>query len=289
MFFFQTPLFTKRRAYIYIYKYARIYLSAKLRWHSVANHSLHRALRSFFWIFRIVYLSFSLFSSFFRENSRFRRKRVGTIFSFRTSMARLANRKIQTVFPIRTFFRSHDFSGFVSAQLQLCEIFHDTRTDLPIYLQKNPFPRFKIPSIHFGTKRLMQGRWSRANTRTWSNYNRLYPLHISPSFFAPLPPDHAPRRSNPSFPRESALIHSRCKLDVAHNGKRSRYYTSFEMRFRKLEIINRWKGSRGEGFRPCWATALLLKSGADYSGIHSVGLCRRVHHRPSIGIIMPSV
>lgn len=73
-------------------------------------------------------------------------------------MARLANRKIQTVFPIRTFFRSHDFSGFVSAQLQLCEIFHDTRTDLPIYLQKNPFPRFKIPSIHFGTKRLMQGR-----------------------------------------------------------------------------------------------------------------------------------
>lgn len=45
---------------------------------------------------------------------------------------------------------------------------------------------------------------------------------------------------------ESALIHSRCKLGCrAHNGERSRYCTSFEMRFRKLEIINRWKGLRG--------------------------------------------
>lgn len=72
--------------------------------------------------FEFFLLSLSLFFSFFRENSRFRRKRVGTIFSFRTSMARLANRKIQTVFPIRTFFRS-DFS-FLSNHLQLCEIFH---------------------------------------------------------------------------------------------------------------------------------------------------------------------
>ena len=120
---------------------------------------------TFFWIFR----PYSLSSSFFRENSRFRRKRVGTIFSFRTSMARLADRKIQTVFPIRTFFRSHDFSGFVSAQLQLCEIFHDIH--VPIYRfifkkkkekKENPFPpRFKIPSIHFWTERLMR------DDRTW--------------------------------------------------------------------------------------------------------------------------
>lgn len=68
---------------------------------------------------------------------------------------------------------------------------------------------------------------------------------------------------------------------VAHNGKRSRCDTSFEMRFRKLEIINRWKGLRGEGFRPCWATALLLKSEADYSGIHSGWGCAPPRAPPS--------
>lgn len=158
---------------------------------------------TFFWIFR----PYSLSSSFFRENSRFRRKRVGTIFSFRTSMARLADRKIQTVFPIRTFFRSHDFSGFVSAQLQLCEIFHDIH--VPIYRfifkkkkRKSVPPRFKIPSIHFWNGKVNARRLNVANTRTWSNYNRLYihthPLYVSRRrFFAPLPLRESVPPSNP--------------------------------------------------------------------------------------------
>lgn len=133
-------------ARIYIYINIRVYTFGRGFDDIQSRPSRYIVLhvRSFEFFVRTV----SLFLFFFRENSRFRRKRVGTIFSFRTSMARLANRKIQTVFPIRTFFRSHDFSGFVSAQLQLCEIFH-----VPIYrfIFKNPLPRFKIPSIHFGT------------------------------------------------------------------------------------------------------------------------------------------
>lgn len=117
-------------------------------------------------------------------------------------------------------------------------------TDLSSKKKKeNPFPPVlkSLPST-FGTKRLMR------DDRTW---RILVPdriiiayIHILCTYLVVVS-SLLFRSANPFLLRIRAHTFPMQIGCRAHNGERSRYCTSFEMRFRKLEIINRWKGLRG--------------------------------------------